>query len=53
MKKGWVDPTKRPPLESTMQTPGNFQDFTNLMRKIVNKPKPKPSSSSSRVPDAS
>jgi len=48
MKK-WTDPVKNQPAkESTLNTPGNFSEFTNLMRKIVNKQeeKPKPASSS-------
>lgn len=51
----WVDPVKnQPPKESTMSTRGNFREFTDLMRKIVNKQEENPKSvSSSRVPDAS
>lgn len=54
MKK-WTDPVKnRPAKESTLSTRGDFREFTDLMRKVVNKreEKPKPSSAS-RVPDAS
>lgn len=37
-----------------MNTTGNFREFTDLMRKIVNKQEEKPKPvSSSRVPDAS
>jgi hypothetical protein len=40
MKKKWEDPAKRPPKPETMNTPGDFERFTDLMRKIVEKPKP-------------
>jgi hypothetical protein len=46
MKKTWVNPTKQPPKEETMNTPGDFKAFTELMKKIVKKP-------SSRDPAAS
>ena len=50
MKK-WIDPVKNHPAkESTLNTEGNFSEFTDLMRKIVNKPK---QPSASPVPDAS
>ncbi len=48
MKK-WTDPVKnRPAKESTLATRGDFREFKDLMRKIVNKreEKPKPASSS-------
>jgi hypothetical protein len=54
MKK-WVDPVKnRPAKESTMNTRGDFREFTELMKRIVTKreEKPKPVSSSP-VPDVS
>jgi hypothetical protein len=35
MKKQWEDPAKRPPKQGTMNTPGDFKVFTDLMRKIV------------------
>jgi hypothetical protein len=35
MKKQWKDPAKRPPKTETMNTPGDFGAFTDLMRKIV------------------
>ena len=35
MEAKWVDPTKQPPKPETMTTPGNFETFTDLMRKIV------------------
>ena len=47
MKKPWDDPAKHPPKEETMNTPGDFKVFTDLMSKIVEKPK------TSRVPVAS
>jgi hypothetical protein len=40
MKKKWIDPAKQPPKPETMNTPGDFGRFTDLMRKIVGKPKP-------------
>ena len=53
MKK-WIDPVKnQPPKESTLNTPGDFGKFTDLMRKIVNKKEENSKPSSSRVPDAS
>jgi len=48
MKKHWKDPAKEPPKPETMNTPGDFGRFTDLMRKIVEKPK-----SSSHDPVAS
>jgi len=48
MKKKWDNPAKQPPKEETMNTPGNFGVFTDLMRKIVGKPK-----GASRVPASS
>jgi len=39
MKKPWRDPAKQPPKSETMNTPGDFRVFTDLMRKIVKKPK--------------
>lgn len=36
----WEDPAKRPPKPETMNTPGDFERFTALMKKIVEKPKP-------------
>jgi hypothetical protein len=40
MKKPWIDPAKQSPKPETMNTPGDFGRFTDLMRKIVEKPKP-------------
>jgi len=40
MKKLWIDPAKQPAKPETMNTPGDFKVFTDLMRKIVEKPKP-------------
>jgi hypothetical protein len=54
MKKLWVNPVKHPAQQATMQTPGNFQDFKELMRKAVPKREERPMPvSSSRAPDAS
>jgi hypothetical protein len=39
MKKKWIDPVKRPASPETLQTPGDFGRFTEVMRKIVEKPK--------------
>jgi len=39
MKKKWDDPAKHAPKAETMNTPGDFGAFTDLMRKIVEKPK--------------
>ena len=39
MSKKWVDPAKQPPKPETMNTPGDFGKFTDLMRKIIEKPK--------------
>jgi len=53
MKK-WTDPVKnKPAKESTLNTTGDFGEFTALMRKIVNKQEEKPKSSSSPDPVAS
>jgi len=35
MNKKWEDPAKHPPKPETMNTPGDFGAFTDLMRKIV------------------
>lgn len=41
----WIDPAKRPPSQQTMETPGNFADFTENMRKLMKvKPEKKPAS---------
>jgi hypothetical protein len=48
MKKEWSDPAKQAPKPETMNTPGDFGRFTDLMKKVVEKPK-----SVSRVPAAS
>jgi len=40
MKKKWEDPVKQSPKSETMNTPGDFERFTDLMRKIVLKPRP-------------
>jgi hypothetical protein len=36
----WEDPAKHAPKPETMKTPGDFGRFTELMKKIVQKPKP-------------
>jgi hypothetical protein len=42
MKKKWIDPAKRPPSPETMATPGDFDEFTEIMRKLMKvKPEPK------------
>jgi hypothetical protein len=33
--KQWEDPAKKHPKPETMNTPGDFKVFTDLMRKIV------------------
>ncbi len=54
MKK-WIDPVKNQPAkDETLNTPGDFGEFTALMRKIVNKREEEPKTPSvSPVPDAS
>jgi len=39
MKTKWQDPAKQPPKPETMNISGDFERFTDLMRKIVEKPK--------------
>jgi hypothetical protein len=39
MKKKWEDPAKHPPKPETMNTPGDFRRFTDLMRKLVSVPR--------------
>jgi len=54
--KQWVDPVKnKPAKDSTLDIRGSFEDFTNIMRKIITKreEETKPSSSSVRVPGVS
>jgi len=51
MKKPWKDPLKRPAKQSTMETPGDFAQFTELMRRVVKvrpprEEKPTPASAS-------
>jgi hypothetical protein len=48
MKKAWIDPAKQPPKPETMNTPGDFERFTDLMKKVVKNKKP-----ASRAPAAS
>lgn len=35
MSKQWQDPAKQPPKQETMNTPGDFKVFIDLMKKIV------------------
>jgi len=35
MKKKWDDPVKRLPNLETMNTPGDFERFTDLMRREI------------------
>jgi len=45
MKKQWEDPAKRQPKPETMETPGDFRQFTETMRKLMKvKPERKPAS---------
>jgi hypothetical protein len=49
MTKPWKNPVKNVPAkDSTMTTPGDFREFTELMKRVVQKQeeKPKPVSSS-------
>ncbi len=39
MKNAWEDPAKLPPKSETMNTPGDFKVFTDLTKRIVEKPK--------------
>ena len=37
--KTWVNPVKnQPPKAETLNTPGDFRAFTDLMKKIISKP---------------
>jgi len=50
----WVDPVKnRPAKESTLNIRGDFREFMELMRKIVNKREDKPKPPSSPGPASS
>jgi hypothetical protein len=55
MKKPWKNPVDRPAKQSTMDTPGDFGKFTDLMKRVVSVPpqQMKKQPSSSRAPDAS
>ena len=55
MKKPWKNPVSHPPKQSTMDTPGDFGKFTELMKKVVSVPQQakKQQPSVSRAPDAS
>lgn len=51
----WIDPVKnRPPKNATLNIKGDFHEFMDIMRKVINKQeeKPKPASAS-HDPDAS
>jgi len=55
MKKPWQNPVDRPAKQETMDTPGDFGAFKDLMRKVVSVP-PQPVKkrpSASHGPDAS
>jgi hypothetical protein len=50
MKKPWIDPAKQPPKPETMNTPGDFRQFTDTMRTMLKaKPEKKPLSASPGV----
>jgi len=53
--KPWKNPVKDvPPKDSTMNTPGNFEEFTELMRRVVKvKPEPREKPHASPGPVAS
>jgi hypothetical protein len=45
MAKPWRDPAKQPPKPETMNTSGDFAQFTENMRKLMRaKPEKKPAS---------
>jgi hypothetical protein len=35
MKKPWQNPVNRPPKQSTLDTPGDFRQFTETMRTML------------------
>jgi hypothetical protein len=39
MADKWQDPAKRPPKPETMNTPGDFGQFTELMKTLVSVPR--------------
>jgi hypothetical protein len=53
MKKQWVNPVDRAPKEATMNMEANFDEFTEIMKRIVTVPEKKeptkPSSSPAPV----
>jgi hypothetical protein len=50
MKKKWEDPAKRPPSPETMNTPGDFRKFTDIMRTMLKaRPEKKSASRGSAV----
>jgi hypothetical protein len=53
-EKKWIDPVKGKPAHAeTFSVRGDFKEFKEIMRRIVNKREEKSIPSSSRVPDAS
>jgi hypothetical protein len=55
MNKQWKNPLNHPAKQSTMDTPGDFAQFKDLMRTVVSAPpqQVKKQPSASHVPDAS
>jgi hypothetical protein len=49
-KSAWVDPAKRPPKPETMNTPGDFGKFTELMKRLVKVKPPREEKSTSASP---
>ncbi len=46
-KSAWANPVKRPPQTETMDTPGNFEEFTKAMKRLIKaKPERKPTHAS-------
>jgi hypothetical protein len=53
-EKKWIDPVKGKPAHAeTLSVKGDFKEFKEIMRRLVNKREEKPTPSSSRVPGAS
>jgi len=49
-KRKWIDPVKKSASVETMNTPGNFQQFTDTMRRLIKaKPLKKPASPGASV----
>jgi hypothetical protein len=57
MKKRWKNPINRPAKQSTLETPGDFAQFTEIMKKVIKVRPPKeakqPTASASPDPAAS